>query len=144
MLWAQLLFGLSLLIGFVLLIVPGIILLVRGSLFEAVVVRERLTGFAAIQRSFELTKGCFWRLVGWSIASSFLAFLASLPLFFASLIPFLDWWLPDGVLTACSDIVLAYLTVFIWVMFDYFQAEWERQRNEPVPPPLPGSSVPEY
>lgn len=59
-----LLVGLGLMIGFLLLIIPGIILAVRWAVSAAVVVAEREGPTSAIGRSSELTAGYRWAIFG--------------------------------------------------------------------------------
>lgn len=54
------LFGLGVIGGFMLLIVPGVILMVRWLVVSQVVVVEGRSGTEALRRSFELTRGRFW------------------------------------------------------------------------------------
>ncbi len=51
------LYGIAVVIGFILLIVPGIILLLRGSMIYLVLVDEGLGPIETLKRSFVLTKG---------------------------------------------------------------------------------------
>jgi hypothetical protein len=51
-------------VGFMLLIIPGIYLLVRWSASTPVLVHERLGVLASLKRSSELTKGSRWRIFG--------------------------------------------------------------------------------
>jgi uncharacterized membrane protein len=54
-------------LGFMLLIVPGIILLLRWSVAVPVLVQERRGVFGSMKRSRELTKGSRWALFGFWI-----------------------------------------------------------------------------
>lgn len=54
------LFGLGVIGGFMLLIVPGVILMVRWLVISQVVVVEGRGGTEALRRSFDLTRGRFW------------------------------------------------------------------------------------
>jgi hypothetical protein len=91
-------FGLSMIlimIGFVLLIIPGLVLATWYWFAMTVVVLERLSGYAALKRSKELGKDFFWRnvrvaslltiviyvpaFVG-GIVLTFIAYVANLPL----------------------------------------------------------------
>lgn len=56
--------GVGILIGFVLLIVPGLILLTVWSVVAPVVVLERIGGFQALRRSRELVRGDAWQVFG--------------------------------------------------------------------------------
>ena len=62
--WTRFLTALTLVFGFLLLIFPGIYLLVRLALVEPIAVCERVSGSAAMRRSFELTRGHFWQEIG--------------------------------------------------------------------------------
>jgi hypothetical protein len=60
----SILVGLSVAIGFILLIIPGIILLVMFSVSVPAVVVEGARGTDAMRRSWELVKGHFWHVLG--------------------------------------------------------------------------------
>lgn len=60
----SLLFSFGVAIGFVLLIVPGIILLLMWAVAVPTLVIERQGVFAAFSRSAELTKGARWKILG--------------------------------------------------------------------------------
>ena len=66
-------YGVIVSIGFVLLIIPGIILASRGSLGLLIIFEENLGPIAALKRSFELTKGHVVEMIGAVFASSFLS-----------------------------------------------------------------------
>lgn len=56
--------------GMILFIIPGIIILARAALAPFIVYEERLSGFAAIKRSFQLTKGHTFEMIGVSFAQA--------------------------------------------------------------------------
>ncbi len=60
----SILFGLAVGIGFILLIIPGLILLTIWSVVAPVTVLERPGPFAAFGRSRELVRGNGWRVFG--------------------------------------------------------------------------------
>jgi len=63
-LWISLLTSLAALVGFILLVIPGIIVLVRFAFGSTILVVERRKGRKALGRSWRLAKGRFWRLLG--------------------------------------------------------------------------------
>jgi hypothetical protein len=67
--WTRLLWYLTVTIGFICLIIPGIYLLVRLSFVDQVVTVEKLSGMQAFARSFELTENRFWPLfrLAWAV-----------------------------------------------------------------------------
>jgi hypothetical protein len=77
-LWITILTSILTLIGFILLIIPGIIAFVRLSLTPPVVIVEDVRGTRAVGRSWRLTKGHFWRLLGALILSGLIAGVGAL------------------------------------------------------------------
>lgn len=63
-LWISILSLLATLVGFLLLIIPGFLVLVRLTFAPTVLVVEGRRGTKAIGRSWNLAKGHFWRLFG--------------------------------------------------------------------------------
>lgn len=63
-LWITVLTTVVTLVGFVLLIIPGIIALVRLAFAPAALVVEGNRGSTALRRSWRLTSGFFWRTLG--------------------------------------------------------------------------------
>jgi len=61
-LFASFLYGLITLLGFVLLIVPGIILLIRLGFFDYLIVDKNSTIIESLKRSWEITRGNTWNL----------------------------------------------------------------------------------
>jgi hypothetical protein len=68
-LWVTVITLVVTILGFLLLIIPGIIAAVRLTLAPAVVVVEDVRGTKAVSRSWNLTAGHFWRVFGTLILS---------------------------------------------------------------------------
>jgi hypothetical protein len=75
MLSTGLLLGLMMEAGLLLLLLPGLWVIVRGFLTSIVVVLEDRKGMDAIKRSFALTKGQAWRIVGLMLLPLLLALI---------------------------------------------------------------------
>jgi len=77
-------------VGFVLLIIPGVIFAVRLIFATSALVVEGVRGRAALRRSWELSRGSFWRIVGTMLVVGILlgivAGVFQLPLFFFLLV----------------------------------------------------------
>ena len=73
----NLLTGLIVLVGYLLLIIPGIILTVKYAFTQYIVIDENLSGLAALKRSQELVKGKFWKVLGYSLFPTVVIFLLS-------------------------------------------------------------------
>ena len=122
---AQLSASLLIALGFIALIVPGIVLLVRYALLAPAVVLEGAAPGEARRRSIELTSGIRWQIFGaaflFLVAFGFLSFLIWLPLGF---IPALDTMAINVVLDCVSDVVFAVIQI---VLFLYY---WETARKK--------------
>nr|MBA2349306.1 glycerophosphoryl diester phosphodiesterase membrane domain-containing protein [Solirubrobacterales bacterium] len=88
-LWLGLLLVLSLLVGFLLLIVPGVWLAVSFSVAIPVLLVERLGGAQALRRSFDLVKGRWWPTLGRVAAAYLLIAVAAAVIGFLLAIPIL-------------------------------------------------------
>ena len=99
MIAVSLLSGLMMIAGFILLIVPGIIVMARTYPALALAVERKMRGSSAVQASWDLTKGHTLQVVGYSLL---VWFLASVPLMvFESLIAFapqFEEWISYSVL----------------------------------------------
>jgi Membrane domain of glycerophosphoryl diester phosphodiesterase len=69
--------GLMVVIGFILLIVPGVILLTRFTVAIPALVIEDRSGIEAIDRSWHLTKGHFWHVLGTVVVAALIAGVVS-------------------------------------------------------------------
>ena len=87
--------GIGVVIGLVLLIVPGLVLLTRWALIPAVIVIEKRRAGEAFNRSWELTRGYGWTAFG-SLLVAFIAYAvaqAILRTLFFPLPRFADIWI---------------------------------------------------
>ncbi len=119
--WTRLLSGLAILLGCILLIIPGFYLLIRLTLVEPIAVCEHISGSAAMRRSFELTRGHFWKLVllGLVFGALFVVLIACVvipPLIF----PVLDHWLIDAATSLFGDLVGAFGTLCVLCAYTAF------------------------
>jgi len=118
MAWTQFLTDAFLVLSFVLLVVPCLYLMPRLFLVESVVVCEGLSGNAAIDRSYALTRGHYWKvfqfmLVVTGIMGGWLAFCWFAPAFLS--LP--DHWLLDVALNLIADVISAYETVLVFCLY---------------------------
>jgi hypothetical protein len=74
-LWISILSALAVLLGFVLLIIPGIIVAIRFVFGSTVLVVEGQKGTKALGRSWRLAKGHFWKLFGTLLLANIMASL---------------------------------------------------------------------
>jgi hypothetical protein len=111
------------LIGFILLIIPGIIAFVRLALAPPVVVVEDVRGTKAIGRSWRLTKGSFWRLLGLLILSGLIAAVGALiitvPTELIALSLGVGGWPVSALGSALATVLITPFSMLIIVLF-YF------------------------
>jgi hypothetical protein len=111
------------LIGFLLLIIPGIIAFVRLALAPPVVVIEDVRGTKAIGRSWRLTKGHFWRLLGLLILSGLIAAVGALiitvPTELIALSLGVGGWPVSALGSALATVLITPFSMLIIVLF-YF------------------------
>jgi hypothetical protein len=122
MFWTRFLFSSSVLIGLLLLIVPGVYLGVRLALVEAVTVHERICGVAAMRRSFELTRGRAGWLFKVGAALSVIVVLAIVVIVTpAMLIPESEHWLVQALTTFACEVAIGYGVVVLAVVYAELQ-----------------------
>ena len=80
LLWTAILVGLGLLFGFLLFIIPGLVLLTWWAVAAPVVVCEARSAPQALGRSRELVRGNGWQVFGVLVVSFLLVFIADLTL----------------------------------------------------------------
>jgi membrane-anchored glycerophosphoryl diester phosphodiesterase (GDPDase) len=105
-------------------IIPGVYLLVRLSLVAPVAVQERISGSAAMRRSFALTEGRFWLVFRLGLV---LVVLLILPVVVLSLpsafIPALDHWLMNTATMLMCDTVIAFWSIAFVTAYSHFNNE---------------------
>jgi len=87
---ANILVGVIVGIGFVLLIVPGIIFACRLAFVPFIVMDEKLEPIEAIKKSWEMTRGYSWTIFGMAIASFFIA-IAGIICLVVGIFPAIIW-----------------------------------------------------
>ena len=114
---AGLLAGLGIAIGFVLLIVPGLILLTLWCLIAPVIVLEGKHVGESFGRSRELVRGHGWTVFGIIIVAVLLSVIASglIQAIFSFLGPFLRYWIGGAIANAIVDPFLAVALVLTYL-----------------------------
>lgn len=103
-------------LGALLLVIPGLILMTRMAVTDSVVVVERQWGFAAIGRSFDLTAGHFFPLFGMVLLFFALSVSPWVMLFVVQItFPQWDTWYVLGIFTFIMDVIEAY-PVICWYL----------------------------
>lgn len=115
---AGLLAGLGVVLGFLLLIVPGLVLMTWWVLVIPVVVLERTTAGAAFGRSRELVRGYGWNVFG-VIVLTLLVLVAFEIVLAIALSPLSDW-LQSLVSNIVSGTVTAPFIALVWTLL-YFR-----------------------
>lgn len=77
---ASILMGLAVLLGIVLLVIPGIFLAVRLSQFQFAIIDQKLGPIDGLRASWEITKGNFWNLFLLGLANFGIVILGALAL----------------------------------------------------------------
>jgi hypothetical protein len=134
LLGAGLLAGLGVVVGLILLIVPGLVLLTWWSLIVPVIVLERVAAMESFGRSRELVRGNGWNVFG-VIVLTVLIFLV-VGIVIGILAAILLNWLPDEVggyvQTLVSNTLTAPFLALAWTLM-YFRLRDLRQAPEPAP-----------
>lgn len=130
---AGILAALGIALGFVLLIVPGLILLTWWCLIVPVIVVEGKRVGEAFTRSRELVRGHGWTVFGVVVITAILSGIAAgiIESIFSFLGDFLRYWIGG---TIASAIVTPFFAVALTLMF-FRLVELERGANAPVLPP---------
>ncbi len=108
-------------IGLLLLVVPGVFLAVRFSLYYCVAVNEGLNGVACLKRSMALTKGTFWGFLILGIATlTVLILLGAIAVIPLIVFPQIDNWITSAISNLFIDLLTPLLTLI------YVAAYWSR------------------
>ena len=126
---AGILAGIAIAIGFVLLIVPGLVFLTWWCLIVPVVVIENRGVAEAFGRSRELVRGHGWTVLGVVVVAAILSAVASgvIEAIFSGLGPFLRYWI-GGVIA--NSIVGPFFAVALTLM--YFRLHDLREPASPA------------
>jgi hypothetical protein len=131
---AGLLAGLGVVVGLILLIVPGLVLLTWWSLIVPVIVLERVAAMESFGRSRELVRGNGWNVFGVIVLTVLVLIVVALLL--AIVLAILLAWLPDEVgsyvQTLVSNTLTAPFLALAWTLM-YFRLRELRQVPEPAP-----------
>jgi hypothetical protein len=134
LLGAGLLAGLGVVVGLLLLIVPGLVLLTWWSVIVPVVVLERVAAMESFGRSRELVRGHGWNVFGVIVLTVLIFILVAIVL--AILLAILLAWLPDElrgyVQTLVSNTLTAPFLALAWTLLYFRLRELERP-PEPAP-----------
>jgi hypothetical protein len=127
---AGLLAGLGIAVGFVLLIVPGLILLTWWCLIVPVIVLEGKSVGESFSRSRELGRGHGWTVFGVVLIAAILSAIASgiIQGIFSFLGSFLRYWIGG---TIASAVVGPFLAIALTLM--YFKLRGLQEAEAPVP-----------
>lgn len=112
-LWVGLLVVLVTIIGFVLLIIPGIYLSIALNFFMYVIILENKKGWSTAERSMELVKGRWWAVFGRSLA---FAIIVIIPM---GIIAGIAGALNSAILVSLVTIVLTTIMVPFSVAYEY-------------------------
>jgi hypothetical protein len=143
---AGVLAGIGILLGLVLLIVPGLFLLTIWSLIVPTIVLEGKSAGESFGRSRELVKGNGWSVFGVIVITIAVMIVAQI------VVALLTFWLPDGVDTFVSDVISNTLVApFFAVALTLMYFALVQGRTVPPaaaeaysPPPAPPSDGPTY
>jgi len=110
--------GLMMIIGFILLVIPGFIAMVRTSFVNAGVVDGKLGGSDAVQESWNLTKGCGFQVFGYMFVVGIVCTLPAV-IFGAvgSVVPVLEHWVVNAIVATIMELPLIYLLAFTLVFY---------------------------
>jgi hypothetical protein len=136
---AGLLAGLGIALGFVLLIVPGLILLTWWCLITPVIVLEQKRVGESFSRSRELVRGHGWTVFGIVIISVILIGITSgvIQGIFSFLPPFWRYWIGGSIANSVADPFLA-----VALTLTYFELRGSAAPAEPEPEPAPADPTP--
>ena len=131
---AGILAGLGIALGFVLLIVPGLILLTWWCLITPVIVLEGKAVGESFSRSRELVRGHGWTVFGIVIISAILIGIASgvIQGIFSFLPPFWRYWIGGSIANSIADPFLA-----VALTLTYFELRDSPAAEAPPPQPAP-------
>ena len=130
----RILAGLHIMVGLLLLIVPGILIALNYSFVDYVVVTEETSGTRALQRSKELTQGMRAKLFLCGVLFYALVMILSIAAYFAlDVLPGLQaeaaYMAAEVVIATSIDLIIVFLQVLFFVFF------WDRIGGRPISAP---------
>jgi len=111
----SLLVGLAVAFGFVLLIVPGVIFLVKFSVSIPALVVEDRRGTDAMSRSWNITKGFFGHALGVIVVAWLVTFVVNLVIGAIAAI-FGDFWILQWIFSAAGQIITAPFSALVSIL----------------------------
>ena len=129
---------LAMLLGFALCILPGIYFLVKLTFYECYIMDAGVAGVLSIERSYRLTKGRFWVVLGYMFLVTLMTLAPATVLqsVFETL-PFVkESWALRGFLQLALSVPTIFLEVFTFVFYKSLRAASE-SAPAPAPAPLP-------
>lgn len=112
LLWIGILIALSLVAGFILLIVPGFIVLTRLTCVVPALVVEGKRGGAALRRSWDLVKGRGWPVFGTIIVAGIISGMVSA--LFTS--PFGNGWVVRALASSLAQVITMPFTALVGIL----------------------------
>jgi hypothetical protein len=134
--------GAGILIGFILIIVPGLILLTIWSVAVPIVVLERPPGLRALGRSRELVRGNGWQVFGVILVLYFLVLVVSVALQAAGNSAGTGVGIVVSVVVGVLSAPLPALALSV-LYFELLSLHGERRPSSPLGSGAPGSPEPE-
>jgi hypothetical protein len=134
---AGLLAGIAIVLGLILLIVPGLFLLTIWSLIVPVIVLEAKPAMESFGRSRELVRGNGWNVFGLIVLTILVVIVIGI------VVAVLTFWIPDSIQPFVQNLIqntLAYPFVALAWTLMYFALA--RPAAEPVAAPMPGPAMP--
>lgn len=113
---ALLLYGIMVVLGLILLIVPGIYLALKYQFFAYLIVDKSLGVIEALKKSAEMTRGIKWKLLGFSFAVGGLNLLGALAL-------------GVGLLVTAPVSIMAYVSVYRALLNSSLSAELSSEKD---------------
>ena len=117
MLWTRIVSRFVLVFAFLLFVLPGIYLSARLLLVEAVTVQERISGMAAVKRSYILTEGRFWFMFSIALAVGGLLVVPFVSLAFLSAA--MDNWFIEAACMLIIDILGAFASITLLTVYSH-------------------------
>ncbi|MCF6312754.1 MAG: hypothetical protein L3J39_09915 [Verrucomicrobiales bacterium] len=97
-------------------------LFVRFGLSDPAAIGRKEGGIPALQASWNVTKGHFWRVAGFQLFVFSVLIVLSAPFYLLTMIPFLDHFVISALLAVVSGVILTFGTVETTVLYEHLVA----------------------